>query len=135
MAHLTGALNEMELLTDRTQARQRNLDFVSGESLDNLKTSVSYQLKAAPNRTLDLYGFYSSRKFDGNLPFEVGGIVDLRRHYYGQGASYTIKTYKENYSGVFKYGYDLANQFDDSCFLVLIILGVGRSLSSVIMEG
>lgn len=108
-----GALNEMELVTDRTQARLRNLEFVSGESIDNLKSSISYQLKAAPNRTLDLYGFYSSRKFDGKLPFEIGGIVDLNRHYYGQGASYTIMTYKENYSGVFKYGYDLANQFDN----------------------
>ncbi len=108
-----GALTLEEVDVARSAARTRNVEFQTGESINNLKTSVNYELKAAPNRTLNLYGFYVSRKFDGKLPFQTGGIVDLNRNYFGQGATYTINTYKQNYNATFTYGYDLANQLDN----------------------
>jgi len=107
-----GALNLEEATNNRRAARDRNEAFNTGESINNLKASVTYQLVASKNRTMDVYGFLTSRNFLGLLPFETGGIVDLGRWYYGQGISYTIKTNKKSFDATVKYGYDLANQVD-----------------------
>ena len=108
-----GALNLEEAITNRRAARDRNEAFDTGETISNLKASVNYQLLASKNRTMDAYGFLTSRNFLGLLPFEVGGIVDLQRWYYGQGIAYTIKTNKKLFDATVKYGYDLANQVDN----------------------
>ena len=108
-ANDAGGLTLDESTQNRRQARVNNLDFNSGESVRNFKTSVQYSLLATDDNVLDIYGFYTRRIFDGLLPFLNGGAIDLNRHYFGQGISYTVK----NKRGLtVKYGYDIASQLD-----------------------
>ncbi len=104
-----GGLTLDESTMNRRQARTNNLDFNSGESVRNFKTSVQYSLLATGDNVLDIYGFYTRRVFDGLLPFLNGGAIDLNRHYFGQGISYTVKNKK---GLTFKYGYEISSQLD-----------------------
>ena len=87
-----GGLTLDELLEDRTQARGRNIDFKTEESISQFKVGSSINHKWS-NSAVNAYGFYSKRNFYGLLPFENGGIVDLGRHYYGIGSDYSFKHY------------------------------------------
>lgn len=109
----SGALTLLEIDSSRQQARPRNQSFKTGEIVKQMKASLAYTLLASDQNTLDIYGFFTQRKFEGYLPFEIGGIVNLNRKYLGQGASYTL-TSKKNFGDIFiKYGYDISRQIDD----------------------
>ena len=107
-----GGLTLDELLEDRTQARGRNIDFKTEESISQFKLGSSINHKWS-NNSINAYGFYSKRNFYGLLPFENGGIVDLGRHYYGIGSNYSLKHIKEKFQNTFQIGFDLAQQTDD----------------------
>jgi iron complex outermembrane receptor protein len=107
-----GGLTLDELLEDRRQARGRNIDFKTEESISQFKIGSSINHKWS-NNTINAYGFYSKRNFYGLLPFENGGIVDLGRHYYGIGSNYSLKQVKGTYQNTFQIGFDLAQQTDD----------------------
>ena len=105
-----GGLTQDETFQNRRQARTNNVDFDSGEAVRNFKTAVQYSLLATEENVIDIYGFYTRRLFDGLLPFENGGAIDLNRHYFGQGISYTVKNKK---GLTIKYGYDISSQLDN----------------------
>jgi iron complex outermembrane receptor protein len=107
-----GGLTLEELVDDRTQARGRNLDFKTEESINQFKLGTSFNHKWS-NNTINAYGFFSNRNFYGLLPFENGGIVDLERNYYGIGSSFNVKQEKEKFQNTFQIGFDLAQQIDD----------------------
>lgn len=107
-----GGLTLDELLDDRKQARTRNVDFKTEESINQFKLGTSINHKWS-NNTLNAYGFFSNRNFYGLLPFENGGIVDLGRNYYGIGSNYSIKKTNENLQNTFQFGFDLAQQIDN----------------------
>ncbi len=104
-----GGLTLEELNTKRRQARQRNIDFKTEESIRQFKIGTSFNYKLSNKIDFSSYGFYSNRKFDGKLPFEFGGIVDLNRNYFGNGSSIDFKSLKNK----LKIGYDWALQNDD----------------------
>lgn len=108
-----GSLTITEADLDPRQARGQNVLQQTSENLSNFKASANYSYKTGERSHFDAYGFYSTRGFDGALPFVHGGLVSLERTYFGQGTSYTIKSIKNSTSSTVKYGYEIANQFDD----------------------
>ena len=108
----SGALTQSQIDSSRVQARPSNKVFDTGESVDQFKVSSHFSLLASEQNTFDVYGFFTKRKFDGMLPYQVGGIVDLNRYHFGQGASYTLTKKGGMASTIIKYGYDLATQLD-----------------------
>jgi len=107
-----GGLTLEELISDRTQARGRNIDFKTEESINQFKLGTNINHKW-PNNTINAYGFFSNRNFYGLLPFENGGIVDLGRNYYGLGSNFSVKHEKEQLKNTFQAGFDLGQQIDD----------------------
>ena len=81
-----GGLTLEETLADRNQARQRNNDFDTYESIDQFKTGLRWQQQWRSQWRLETYAFYNYRTFYGKLPFENGGIVALNRNYFGLGS-------------------------------------------------
>ncbi len=108
-----GSLTLSEAELDPRQARGQNVQQQTGEDLSNFKASATYSYKTGNRSHFDSYGFYSSRSFNGALPFVNGGLVSLDRTYFGQGTSYTIRSVTNVLSSTVKYGYDIANQFDN----------------------
>ena len=81
---------------DRSQARQRNLDYDTYESVNHFKIGLNWDKSSTDEVILSTYGFYSFRDFYGKLPFENGGIIDLKRNYFGLGSRLNYKTGKNN---------------------------------------
>ena len=60
---------------DWKQARQRNIDYDTYESVNQFKTGLIWNQKIGGFWDLESYGFYIYRDFFGKLPFENGGII------------------------------------------------------------
>jgi len=73
-----------------------------------LKVGLRFRHAFTSKAELSTYGFYSHRNFDGKLPFEFGGMIDLNRNYYGQGSQVTFKSKTNS----LQLGYDWAEQRD-----------------------
>lgn len=80
-----GGLTLEESQTDRSQARKRNVEYDTYEKINHFKTGVQWKKELQSGLDWTSYAFYSFRDFYGKLPFEAGGIVDLKRNYYGFG--------------------------------------------------
>lgn len=126
-----GGLTLEEVNDNRRQARQRNVSFDTQETISQLKVGLAYNDEISEQLKFNTYGFYSYRSFYGKLPFENGGIVDLDRNYFGNGASLTLESNSKNngfstdpgtsniespnFSGIrneLQIGYDIAFQND-----------------------
>ena len=93
---------------DWRQARQRNIDYDTYESVNQFKTGLRWNQKIGGVWDLESYGFYIYRDFFGKLPFENGGIIDLSRNYYGYGTRLNFQ--KSNHT--FELGIENNNQKD-----------------------
>ena len=109
LAEDPGGLTLEEVEQDRTQARQRNVDFATEEAVQQFKVGTSLEWQLSKKTIVDGYAFYSNRQFNGRLPFEFGGVIDLSRNYMGQGTSISYAA-KNN---TLKVGYDLGYQSDN----------------------
>lgn len=108
-----GGIKLEDVIADRKQAREANILYEAGEAVTQFKGNLSFDKKLGDHSTLKLYGFANKRTFDGRLPFEFGGIIDLDRLYYGQGGQFTYKNIGRNLVANYLVGYDLAFQSDD----------------------
>lgn len=90
-------------------ARQQNLDYLSGETVEHLKLGMNYDLQINSRDDLNINAYYANRSFDGRLPFKNQGAINLDRQYLGQGVKYKLGK-KSNKSIVL--GYDWAVQVD-----------------------
>ncbi|MFL2603703.1 MAG: TonB-dependent receptor family protein [Flavobacteriaceae bacterium] len=93
---------------DWRQARQRNIDYDTYESVNQFKTGLRWNQEIGGFWDLESYGFYIYRDFFGKLPFENGGIIDLNRNYYGYGTRLNFQ--KSNHK--FQIGIENKNQKD-----------------------
>ena len=93
---------------DWRQARQRNIDYDTYESVKQFKTGLKWNQEIGAFWDLESYGFYIYRDFSGKLPFENGGIIDLNRNYYGYGTRLNFQ--KSNH--IFELGIENNNQKD-----------------------
>ncbi len=109
LAEDPGGLTLEEVQHDRRQARQNNIDFATEEAVQQFKVGASLDWQLSKKTAAASYAFYSNRQFNGKLPFEFGGAIDLGRNYMGQGASisHSIK------NNTLKVGYDFGYQSDD----------------------
>jgi len=108
-----GGINIEDATNDRRQARQRNVDFKTGETIDHSKFGLNYNFAPNDHSTFNTYTFYSARNFEGVLPFEFGGLVNLGRKYYGHGSHFSIKQISNSSVNEIQFGYDIANQADE----------------------
>lgn len=106
-----GGLTISEVENNRRQARTRNVEFQTKERIEQLKLSAAFE-QQWNNSSFHSYAFYASREFEGFLPFEFGGVVDLNRDYYGIGSSFSIQSSTHNTNNKLQIGYDYANQRD-----------------------
>lgn len=107
-----GGLTLEEVNADRRQARDRNIQFGTGEAIEQYKIGSTYNYNINEKQDIQLYGFYNHRNFEGRLPFNFGGWVDLKRNYFGQGGHYTLKSPFTKGRNVLQLGYDFASQKD-----------------------
>ena len=109
-----GSINLEDLINDRKQARDRNILFQTGESISQFK--IGFQLKAsniAKGTSLNSYAFMSTRNFNGKLPFEFGGIIDLKRNYGGIGISLEKRIIKAHSINKMRLGIEVNLQNDE----------------------
>ena len=92
-AYDPGGLNLEEVNKDYNQARKRNIDFDTFESIKHIKAGLNWEKKISPKMLLGTYFFSAHRDFAGKLPFEYGGFINLKRNYFGFGTNieYTPK--------------------------------------------
>lgn len=107
-----GGLTLDEVDEDRRMARDRNLQFDTGERVYHGKVGLTYNDQINERLAYDGYFLFSARSFDGKLPFSDGGIVDLRRNYYIHGGSFTFNQIQTNGSNKIMAGYELGKQDD-----------------------
>lgn len=104
-----GGLTLADAKANPQQARDRNLTFDAGESIKQWKVGVSLDWQWTENKQLNTYIFTNNRTFNGKLPFESTGQIELDRTYAGVGSKLDIQV--ESHS--IKVGYDLLYQQDE----------------------
>ena len=81
-AYDPGGLKLVEVENDYNQARQRNIDFDTFESIKHLKLELIGREKIILKIGLRDLFFSAHRDFQGKLPFEYGGFINLKRNYF-----------------------------------------------------
>ncbi len=107
-----GGLDLESVEENRKAARDRNVLFEAGEAIDQFKVGSTLEIPFKVNQKLKVYGFYNNRNFEGRLPFEFGGWIDLNRQYFGSGISYAFNKKQAQSSNKFLVGIDQAYQLD-----------------------
>lgn len=106
-----GGINAAQAAADPRSARDLNLLFDSGESMDQQRIGLLYT-RDRDAGTLTLRNYYLLRDFANKLPFGGGGIVEFDRLVYGFGAQYQLgDMLPENFELAF--GVDFDRQDDD----------------------
>lgn len=86
-----GGLTLSEVESKRNQARKLNVDFDSGEKVNQFKIGLLLN-KEIGQFTLNNKLFFNNRLFFGKLPYTIGGIVDLKKNFWGY--NFNINTEK-----------------------------------------
>ena len=111
IAQDAGGLNFEVTQTKRIQARDRNVQFMTQESVRQFKSGLSFRQQWNSKLFFSTYGFYATRAFNTSLPFEFGGQVELDRLYFGQGAQLSFQGGTSVQHQV-QFGYSWASQSD-----------------------
>ncbi|MEO1434270.1 MAG: TonB-dependent receptor [Bacteroidota bacterium] len=98
--------------SDPRAARDRNVQFMTGEEISQFKTSLRYEHRFRKGLLLNTYAFYTNRDFFGRLPFGDGGIIDLNRHFFGRGTSVSGKQQINTVIWNWQAGGEFSSQFD-----------------------
>lgn len=108
-----GGVNLMTFNETPRAARDRNLEFLAGEAIQQTKGSLRYQTKITKDLNFNTYAFYSNRNFTGRLPFGNSGLIKLKRHFFGGGSNLSGKKVSNNFTWNWQLGYELLGQRDD----------------------
>ncbi|MEM9361847.1 MAG: TonB-dependent receptor [Bacteroidota bacterium] len=111
IAQDAGGITQEDVEVDRTQARDRNVDFDTGESVRQFKTGTAFQWNPS-NLNLNSFVYYSYRDFANKLPFEFGGAVNLVRNYWGHGSNVSFDFFEKKGHLKAQLGYEIASQND-----------------------
>ena len=109
-AYDPGGLKLDDIENDYNQARQRNIDFDTFESIKHLKAGINWERKLSSKLALETYFFSAHRDFQGKLPFEYGGFINLKRNYFGFG---TNLDYNINSSHFLQIRFSISDQKDN----------------------
>ena len=106
-----GGINLSQVNTDRKSARDRNLSYDAGESLNQKRIGLVYE-RDHSDGLLTVRNYYVTRDFSNKLPFKNGGSVNIDRKFYGFGMQYQFgESLPENFS--LTTGFDTDRQDDD----------------------
>ena len=108
-----GGINLQDAQADRTQAREANVNFQSGERVQQGRMGLIWDKNLGRQHQIQAKTYVLFRDFQNALPFGNGGIVDLDRVYAGLGLNYSFQgTLGENLYRL-KAGIDIDQQTDD----------------------
>jgi len=79
LANDPGALTKDQVAENRSSARDRNVQYNSGESVSQFRIALVAEKKFAPHQTLQARVYFTTRDFENRLPFENGGQVQFNR--------------------------------------------------------
>lgn len=82
-----GGITLAQATADPASARDRNIQFDTGESLSQQKMGAVFR-HTTPTGELMLRNYYVWRDFNNRLPFTSGGAVGFERFFYGGGIQY-----------------------------------------------
>ncbi len=108
-----GGIDSLSAVENRKQARDRNILFKTGETVQQGKAGLTYVFQHSKNHQIRARTYYTIRDFANKLPFEFGGIVELDRYFAGGGASYIFNQHIAKRPYRLQVGFDLENQADD----------------------
>ncbi len=77
-----GGLTKGEVESDRKQARKRNVDFSSGEKVNQFKIGLLLNNQIGDFKLRNKL-FFNNRLFYGKLPYARGSIIDLKKNFWG----------------------------------------------------
>ena len=113
LAEDPGGLKLEQAEENPRQARDRNLSFQSGETLQQGRVALVYEKAFNKAHSFRLRSYYLSRSFANKLPFEFGGIVEFDRTYWGGGLNYLFKGQLLGMGYQFNLGMDIDKQTDN----------------------
>ena len=113
IANDPGGINLAQATSAPKTARQQNLDFDAGESLDQQRVGLSYKKSFDDRHEIQFRNYYVWRDFATKLPFTGGGAVAFDRFFVGGGASYTYSEELWGKPNLFIIGTDIDRQDDD----------------------
>tara|TARA_B100001175_G_scaffold125193_1_gene106572 strand:- start:375 stop:2375 length:2001 start_codon:yes stop_codon:yes gene_type:complete len=108
-AYDAGGVDAQSVAQNRRQARAQNKSFQTYETVDHLKTGLQWEKQINDKLSWENYAFYARRDFVGRLPFGYGGVIDLKRDYYGLGSALE---YQVNNNHRIQFRFSLADQKD-----------------------
>ncbi len=108
-----GGVDLMSFNETPRAARDRNVEFLAGEAIQQFKGALRYQTKIGKDLDFNTYAFYSARGFTGRLPFANSGLVDLERNFFGGGSSLNGKKTINGFAWKWQLGYEVLGQRDD----------------------
>jgi iron complex outermembrane receptor protein len=111
IANDPGGINSDQVASDRSSARDKNIQYDSGESLNQKRVGFVYNRKREAGN-LQIKNYYVFRDFSNKLPFTDGGSVRLDRFFYGFGAQYSFGNVLPDNIKV-TLGFDIDRQDDD----------------------
>ena len=107
-----GGINAAQAALDPRSARDANIAFDAGESLEQTRLGVVFSTPLG-NGELRVRNYYAWRDFENFLPFTGGGNVDLDRSFLGGGVSYSFDTMWGGLPNTLIVGIDHDRQDDD----------------------
>lgn len=108
-----GGVNLAEIAADRRAARDANVLYNAGESLEQTRVGFGYNTPLGDNGALAVRNYYAWRDFENLLPFAGGGNVVIDRFFSGGTVSYTYDGMWGSKSNQFIVGLDFDDQDDD----------------------
>lgn len=108
-----GGITADDVDDDPTQARARNVDFDTGEQLEQTRIGLLYKTDLKPGRDLEARVYNTTRDFGNKLPFIDGGSVSLERSFTGGGVKFIVDDVIGGKKNRLLLGFDYDLQDDD----------------------
>lgn len=106
-----GGITLAQAQSDPRSARDRNVEFVAGEAVDQQRLGVRYR-RSALGGDLSLRAYAVQRDFQNFLPFTAGGAVNIDREFRGAGVLWSRPFAAAQREHRFAIGVDLDDQRD-----------------------
>jgi len=108
-----GGINLDQVMEDRRSARTQNVSFQGGETVEQIRAGIIYAKALPKNGQLQFKAYHTYRDFSNRLPFEFGGIVELKRNFSGIGLNYAKESTLSTKKHRLQAGIEVENQSDD----------------------
>lgn len=108
-----GGISAAAVAENPKQARDLNVLFDAGESIEQQKLGLKYRKSFGDTQEVIARGYSLWRDFSGKLPFAGGGVVEFDRRFYGGGLQYIHSAPLSGLDNRLTLGVDIDRQEDD----------------------